>query len=184
MEKSFKSFIDKIKGMAKSKNKLMIIVGIGAAGIMLIFLSELLPKPKPAEVLPSAPVQMSDIEYCNLLQQNLEEIVSGINGAGKCKVMVTLENGIEYIYATNDKQSSDKKAEGAKNEVLEYTLVIIDAGGGKKEALVRTAVQPKIKGVVILCQGADNTTVQTRIVSAVSTVLAIGYDKVCVVKGN
>ena len=99
---------------------------------------------------------------------------------------MTLETGIEYIYASqvksdeSVKENSDTKnseTDGSKDE----SYVIITDQDGKEQALVVTEIMPKIKGVVVSCSGGDNEYVSTKITSVVTTALNISEDMVCVV---
>ena len=58
-----------------------------------------------------------------------------------------------------------------------------DADGAQK-ALKVTEVQPIIKGVVVVCDGGDDPTVQQNVVSAVTTALDITSVRVCVIKAK
>ena len=58
--------------------------------------------------------------------------------------------------------------------------IIQSHGGSGKQALVVTEVQPTIKGVGVVCQGGDIPAVQQRIISAVTTALAVNSTRVCV----
>ena len=73
--------------------KIVIYLGIG--GILLIFMSNLFKKDDGKVIDMKVDEKISAERYINNLQQSLESIVSSIKGAGKCKVLVTLENGSE-----------------------------------------------------------------------------------------
>ena len=45
-------------------------------------------------------------------------------------------------------------------------------------------VEPVVKGVIIVCQGGNNPTVQQNIINAVTTALDISSARVCVVQGQ
>ena len=58
----------------------------------------------------------------------------------------------------------------------------MDSEYGKKEALVLTQLEPKIQGVVIVCEGAGNIRVEADLTNVVTTALNIPSTRVCVVK--
>ena len=58
----------------------------------------------------------------------------------------------------------------------------MDSGSGKREALLKTEKQPKVKGVVVVCEGAGNIVVEQRVLNVVTTSLDIPSNKVCVTK--
>ena len=51
---------------------------------------------------------------------------------------------------------------------------------GKKEALVKKTLEPKISGAVVVCEGGDNIQISEKVIRAVSTALGISSSKVCV----
>ena len=130
------------------------------------------------------------ISYEKDLENRLVDIVEKIDGVGKTKIMITLENSIEYIYAKEKKQKRDKIDDYNNNVTLktqerndqEEKLMLVDGPNGKKHALIKTELQPKIKGVVIVCQGGDNPVIGQKITNLITTVLDIPTSKVYVTK--
>ena len=163
---------------------------IGFAGILLIFASSFFSKKEEN----AAPIANQDVisadQYTEKLEQKLTGIIGSISGVENPKVMVTLENGIEYIYAQEEKNSGssteDVNSSGSKTQQsneTEKNYLIVDGASGK-QALVITEVQPTIKGVVVVCDGGGQTAVQQRIISAVSTALNITSARICVVESS
>ncbi len=168
--------------------KIVIYLGIG--GILLIFMSNLFKKDESKVINMKVDEKISAERYINNLQQSLESIVSSIKGAGKCKVLVTLENGSETIYATEEKknkEASEDKSGGEttrkkESDDCEKKYITIKDSEGSERALAVTEIQPKIKGVIIVCPGGDDPQVQQRVVNAVTTALDITSKRVCVTK--
>ena len=173
--------------------KILIAVGIGA--ILLIFLSSYFPKgdkaaepEEPAETAASLTAE----EYTRELEASLTQIIEGIEGAGATKVMVTIEKGVEQVYATEQKKSTQTtqdnlSGEGEKNQAkddVETNYIIVEDADGAQKALAVTQVQPVVKGVVIVCEGGDNPSVQQRVTDAVTTALNLSSARVCVVKSQ
>ncbi len=159
----------------------LIICGI--AGILLIALPEFIPKKDTVKT-----TDTSAMEFVQQMEERLGEIVGSIEGAGECRIMVTLENGVEYVYATEQKNTSDRQEDTDENynktiqrDDNEETVIIIDSGDGR-EGLLVTEIQPTVKGVVVVCQGADREEVRERIVQAVTVALNISSKRVCVTK--
>ncbi len=176
----------KITALFKSDKKIKFIVLAGMLGILFIFLSggktENIQKKSNETAAPS----FSTEELSVKMEKKLTALVGGISGVGRCNVMVTYENGIEYVYANESKSTSDvmDEGEGGKKQEKnsqENSLVIIDTGNGK-EALRVKEIQPKVRGVVVVCDGADNISVRQRVVDAVTTALDISSAKVYVAK--
>ena len=166
-----------------SKNKVIIIIGL--VGILLIFTSSILPKKSNNEQKTNGTTDIST--YSINLKNELEDTISKIDGAGDAEVFLTFERGYEYIYAKTDKKSEDKKESTKSNEYTadekssgeeEYIIVKTDEG---EEPLIVTKIEPKIKGVVIVCKGGGNQTVVEKITTAISVSLGISESKICVV---
>lgn len=177
---------EKITTLFKGDKKIKFIVLAGMLGILFIFLSggktENMQKKSNETALPSFSTEELSVQ----MEKKLTALVGGINGVGHCNVMVTYENGIEYVYANESKSTSDvmDEGEGGKKQEKnsqENSLVIIDTGNGK-EALRVKEIQPKVRGVVVVCDGADNISVRQRVVDAVTTALDISSAKVYVAK--
>ena len=171
--------IKQISERIKNNPKILVIFGIIV--IVLIMLTSIIKLPNKDEKY----VQLDADTYAEQLENKLEETIITVNG-GSANVIVTLETGIEYIYASqvksdeSVKENSDTKnseTDGSKDE----SYVIITDQDGKEQALVVTEIMPKIKGVVVSCSGGDNEYVSTKITSVVTTALNISEDMVCVV---
>jgi len=178
---------EQLQKFKSSKNRAKIIVAVGLAALLLIALSEMRPPAKKSiEQIPQINA-FDAATYARSLEERLEEIVSNISGAGRCKVMVTLQSGTEYIYASEEKNSSDstqqsgsggQQSSGIRQNSQNSLIVIRGADG--EEALVRTELMPKVGGVAVLCEGAGSPETERRILSAVTTVLGISGRRVCI----
>lgn len=179
----------KLMDAIKADKKITLIVCIGLLGMLLLLASEFIHLPKKQEAeTPSENIQ-TEYSYAEDLEKRLTNIVSSISGAGKTKVMVTLENGVESVYAADEKQSversSGEKAGGVEvNEKsnTENEYIILQSNGSRDEGLVIKVIQPKIRGVAIVCEGGDSAYVQQRITQAVTAVLDIGASRVSIAR--
>ena len=104
--------------------------------------------------------------------------------------MVTLENGVEYVYASQQKVNTDRTEDTASDsnkisqrDGTEQNIIIVDTDNGLQGLLV-TEIQPTVKGVVVVCEGGDLPQVQQRIIEAVTTALNISSKRVCVTKSS
>ena len=168
-------------------NRFVLVVGI--AGMLLILLSQLLSSPAKKQVSKTETAEMTMEQYEQEIERRLTELVTSIQGVGRAKVMVTLESGIEYIYATQERKRSEntqdfsedklERSHSSSDEELDY---IIFEGADGKQALVRTRLEPGIKGVVVICDGADNKSVENSVVNVVTTALGILSTRVFVAK--
>lgn len=168
------------------KTKLIVLLGL--LGMALILLAQITSKEKhPAQDTPqdTDTAQFTLGEYQAQLESRLGSIIASIDGVGQARVMITLEHGGESIYATEEKSSVDKASEeGGYKQDRQYSYVMVDTGYGEKQPLVKTQTPPKVQGVVIVCEGADDILVQERLTNVVTTALHIPTTRVCVVKIN
>jgi stage III sporulation protein AG len=131
----------------------------------------------------------SNAEYIRLTEEKLADIVGSVAGVGRVKIMLTLEQGPRYLYAQEGKTQQDRTedvlASGQRKveskDSSEQKYIMVDASG-TKQPVVTAQLEPEIKGVVVVCDGADDIRVQTRVTSVVTTALGLSSAKVCVVK--
>lgn len=168
-----------------------IIVIIGALGILLVLMSNVFSKSNQKNNIINNKIVNSEEKRVRL-EQNLEKIISSIHGAGKAKILITFENNSEIIYATEEKinkLASEDKANGEitrkkETDDCERKFMTIKDSNGAEKAVVLTEIEPKVKGVLVICPGGDDVLVKKRIIEAVTTVLNINSTHVCVTKSN
>ena len=173
-----KSYLKNLK-VVKDNKKVSLIIIAGFAAILWIFVSELNfgnEKTKKAEICN----ELSTSEYCDYLEGKVAEIIESIDGAGNAKVMITLSETTEYIYATNDKDTR-KNTDTTDDLKYENDYVIIEKDNNDTGLLIKT-IEPKVRGVAIVCDGGDNSKVQNEIYSAVSAVLNISSSRISISK--
>lgn len=107
------------------------------------------------------------------LAQELEQILSQIEGAGKVRVLLTTAEGERTQYQTDSNISGDSSRQD--------TVIITDSDR-KEEGLITQVDPPVYQGAIIVCQGADRGAVRLAIVEAVSRVTGLGADRISVLK--
>ena len=185
-KKRWEDWMTALRGILQKKNALFFL---GLAGILLIFLSDALFAPKQDEDEPppqAVPAQAQPAHTEQELEARLAELIAQVEGAGRVRVMLTLENDGETVYAYDEKsdtQTSYGGADGAtdRRQSYENEHVLIDGGSGR-EPLVETCLEPEVKGVAVVCEGGDDITVIKRVTELVSVVLRLPTNRVCVIK--
>ena len=177
--------------LLKDKSK-KIIICIGILGIALIFISEFFKtnNAKKVTASTSSTASSSTYEYVAQLENNLKELISSIKGAGNTRVMVTLENSEETVYATEEKknkEATEDKSDGQlskkrESDDCEKKYITVRDADGTERALSVTQIQPTVKGVVVVCDGGDIPEVQQKITDAIKTALNITSKRVYVTK--
>lgn len=172
-----KKAINKIK--SDKKTKLLALLGIFA--IVFLFISEI-SGGGDRDVKEKENKSFCDISsYSDEIENKLENIISSIEGAGKTNVMVTIDTSEENIYAKESKNNSEDKENNSKNS-SEYEYVIIKTASSKEEGLLLKVTQPDVRGVAIVCAGADIASVRESIINTVSSVLDIKKNKISISK--
>lgn len=178
----------KLKALLEGDKKVKVIVLIGIIGILLILLSECVPKAaQKKSPAGENTAEVSIADYEKALEEKVGTLVSSIAGVGDARVMVTLESGAQNVYATEEKKNTDttkdyngndpKRVQQKENSEEKY--IIVDTVDGK-QALLKTQIQPQVKGVVVVCEGGQDVQVQQRIIEAVTTALDVMSNRVCV----
>lgn len=159
------------------------IILLGTVGCLLLLL------PKLAVRTPEKPTAVQTAEsFAEETEKRLMAIIGDIDGAGRCRVMVTLENGVEYVYATEERNNSDRSENLREGDTLlterddsESSVIVVETEDGRDGLLV-TELQPTVRGVVVVCEGGDDEAVRTRIEKAVTVALNISPKRVCITK--
>ena len=111
------------------------------------------------------------------LQQELEQLLSQLEGAGQVRVLLTEAVGQQTIYQTDQNRRKTLDA-----EELQKDTVILTESDRSGSGLISRIDPPKFLGAVVLCQGADKATVRFAVVEAVATATGLGADKISVCK--
>lgn len=177
MEKD-KNTLDGLKKLFGGKEKLAkIVLVLGVTGMALILASELFPQQKAAEQSAYGGAEIS-YEREHQLEKRLEAMIEQINGAGKTKVMITLDSSNEYFYAFESKTDTAEK-EAERQSSAEEAPAVIDGKNGE-EPLITKVGESGVRGVFVVCKGGDNPQVAERIINAVCAVLGIKSSRVSV----
>ena len=94
--------------------------------------------------------------------------------------MITLSESTEYVYGTNDK-STRKSSDTSDDSNTQNDFVIIEKDNNDTGLLIKT-IEPKVRGVAIVCEGGNISTVQNQIYSAISAVLNISTSRISISK--
>lgn len=185
-------YLQKIKGIFENdKYKKMLII-CGLLGIALIFLSSFFENKDTSAgstVQTVYTANQSIEQYKEDTEINLGNMIASIDGAGKTKIMVTVDSGIEYVYASDEKESVNSKSDKSQDkdntentQDSEKSYITIRLSDGTQQAVTVKEIQPRIRGVLVICEGGGDALVQQRVIEAVTKALDISSAKVCVTK--
>lgn len=169
---------ERIIELLKKDKKIALMLIIGLIGILLIAVSELIPKKENVEEV------KSETEFVYKYETGVEErlcgIISKIDGAGRVEVMVTLKSSEENRYAFNT-SSQSKNDDGLTESKSENEYVIVDGASGDECVLVKTDL-PQVQGVIVVCEGGEDNKIKNDITNAVSALLNINKNNISVLK--
>ncbi len=161
-----------VKAMKKSGKLAIAVVGV-LLGVLLMFIGNRVGK-NHADPLPTAPetsaVTRSAEEYRADLEARMESICAQVAGVGAVDVVVTLEGGYEYVYAT------DKRVT-AGGETQSY--ITVGSGDGKSLVYI-TERAPAITGIGVVCTGGMDAGVRREVTSLLSAAFGVGSNKIYV----
>ncbi len=114
-------------------------------------------------------------EYIDDLENRLENVITLVKAAGNVEVVVTLEKGFEYVYATEEETRT------TANGTTITTSNIVMVNG---KPVIKEEIYPVVQGIVIVASGANNVSVKMDILSIVQTVIEIENSKINIYAGN
>jgi stage III sporulation protein AG len=123
-------------------------------------------------------------------ESRLKALLSQMKDVGKVDVMITYAVSKEDVPAYDVKRSQsstqEKDSEGGTRNVSEEqydsTVAYEDSADGGKKPVLLKKIEPQVKGVLVVAEGADSAEVRESIRSSVMVVLDVPAHKVQVVQ--
>ncbi len=167
----------------KVKADILTFVAVGAA---LIFMGGFFGRSKEEKTVQV--VEEKQLEAS--LEKRLESILSKIEGAGICDVLITYKSTGEIVVAKQVKQEDSTTEETAtagdersiKSSTVESSYVIVENSDGSGAPLVLKESEPEIEGVIIVAEGGSNVSVKNNLINAAEAALGVPTHKIQVLK--
>lgn len=156
------------KGIGKYKYVCIVLL----VGMVLMMIPE-----KNESITQTESEQAYNQKEENTTQEQLEEILCRIEGAGNVKVMLSIAQGERTVYQTDSTYTQNETNTDTKTQ----TILITDSGRNET-GLIHQINPPVYQGAIVLAQGAEDPSVKLAIVNAVSNVTGLGADKISVLK--
>lgn len=128
--------------------------------------------------------------YITALENKLEQTIEGMEGAGKVDVMITLKDNGEKIldknqpYESEEETNTEENKESKKNRIQNNQETVLVETEGNTEPIIVRELYPDIEGVVVVCEGGDNSALIVRIKEAVQALFSIDAHKIVVCKSK
>lgn len=163
--------------LTRQKSALRLVL-IGAAGLLMLAVAGLFPSGGEAEAAQGTEASQAAERqaWAQNLEEELQNLIGRMDGAGETVVMVTLEEGENYVYVTDEKY--DESRQNYEKEHVLYST------GGGSAPLLETTYMPTVRGVAILCEGGEDARVVSKITETVSALLNLGTNRISVAKIN
>ena len=171
--------LEKLKNLKIGK-KNIILISVAFIIILLLFFGELFTS-ENTENIPKENTEAYSAQYIEKTEKELEALLEKISGAGEVRVMITLENCYENVYAKGYNEKSEDKNDLLKSE-SEEEYRIVKNGSNTEECLVIKVYEPTVKGVAVIAEGAGNTQVKNAITQIVCALFDISTARVSVEK--
>ena len=170
-----------VKSVFSGDNLKNLIIFAGILGIALIFISSFTGNKNEEIEEPVSESRTTAEDYAEKLEEDLEKIISNIDGAGKTSILITIDREIESVYQT-DTDNEAKSDNESSQQSNKSTTVVIKGKNSTEEPIKVTEIMPKIKGVLVVCEGANSSVVKQNIIESVRTVLGVASSRVSVQK--
>lgn len=160
-------------GFGLEKKKTIILAFLGIVGIILVVLGYLAPWKKNNSTSDKENLNSSGtMEYIRDIENKIRSMTEKITGDTNVSVIVSTENGTEYVYVSN---------ENIDGNDISKEYITIKNEKGTNELVLLKEVYPTITGVSIACPGGDDSSVKRKIIDLVSTAFGLSKNRICVV---
>lgn len=125
--------------------------------------------------------------YAASLEASLERVLSAMDGVGKVRVMVTLQDSGEAVVekdlsTVRDGTTEVDSAGGSRNTTNISDQEATVYQGGKETPYVKQVLSPRVEGVLVCAQGGGNPKTVQNITEAIQALFGIEAHKIKVVK--
>lgn len=156
-------------GISKFRLPLLIF----AAGLLLM----LLPTGKRSTQAVQKAAQAAQTQELTPSQEEMEAILSRIDGVGRVDLLLTLRTSGASVY-----QTDTRTVTSGSGPTEECQTVFGQTSGSGKEPVVQTTLAPQYQGALVVCDGADRASVRLAVVQAVTSLTGLGSNQIAVVK--
>ncbi len=126
--------------------------------------------------------------YIDYLENKLEQTIGGMEGAGKVLVMITLKDKGQKIVDKNQPYENESVKTHEEGKESEETIVhsdqetVLIEEGGDTAPIITQELYPDIEGVLVVCEGGDNSELALHIKEAAVALFSIDAHKIVVCK--
>ncbi len=111
------------------------------------------------------------------LEDRLSAVLSNVAGAGEVQVVLTVAAGEEILFQTDNDIANNGDSDNSR-----LSTVIITDADRCENGLIRQVIPARYQGAIVVCHGADDSSVRLEIVEAVARVTGLGTNRISVLK--
>ncbi len=160
----------RLTGLGKRLGTYKYVLLVIVAGTLLLLWPE-----HTAEESTATAAQQEESFSVAAVEEQLEEILSQIEGAGQVSVMLTVKSGMERVLAQDGTLSAEEES---------IQTVVISTGSGTEEVVVLKQYYPTFQGALVVCPGGGDAQVQLLITQAVSALTGLNTARISVCQGG
>jgi len=189
-------------GGPKRVKTMRMLLLIGAVGVLLMLLNAYLPfqkidTPSPERVNSNLSEEVFKADTSNTssfeaiersLESRLKDLLEKMIGVGKVEVMVTVDSTEEKVVErhqhSTESVTEENDRNGGKRNVTSVTkdgqVVLYQSTTGQQPIVVKV-INPRIRGILIVAEGAEDSAVRKLIVQAVERGMNVPGTRISVV---
>lgn len=135
--------------------------------------------------MPSYQKEGDEEDYKALLEKELSEFLSKVEGVGETEVLIYLNSSKEYIVekdmteqnTTNSESGKESRSERRREEGTVYT----ENEAGRQTPFITKTNHPAVEGIVIAAEGAENEAIRIKLIRTVMALYGVDANKIDVV---
>lgn len=155
-----------IKDIPQKKLKIYAVMVIIIAVILTLYISTITP--------PNSAAEGSSMD--DSLEERLKDALESMQGVKRVSVVINYDSTAELVPATSNESSSQNSvSDNSTNSSVSTSENVAYVSG---DALIIKENQPKVRGVIVIAEGAQDIAVRNSILRAVMTLLNVTADKV------
>lgn len=162
--------VQKWKGALEKYRYVLLVIAVGVALLILP-----IGKTADDQTKQEASTQADSFDL-DAFEEKLEQVLSQIGGAGKTRVVLTLDSGSRRVLA----QDQDRDGAGG----LASSTVTVGRGSGSQEVVPLQTLAPNFRGALVVCPGGGDPQVRLKLVEAMSALTGLGSDRISICEGN
>ena len=168
MKKLDRERLERWRAALSNYRYMLLVLGLGILLLVLPTGSE------PEENAASVP--RGDDVVLSAFEERLADALSRVEGAGKVRVVLSLDGGSRQILAQDREQDGDGGGSAQ--------TVTVGRGGGSQEVVPLQTMAPSFRGALVVCPGGGDPRVRLELAQAVSVLTGLGVDCISICQGN